>query len=233
MKKYVLILCILHLSYSLYSQHIQSVPDYEKISKEIINKDSKFYYPPLLERYLKNDTTLTEEDFHYLYFGYIFQDKYNPYNYDDSVQIFFKRLNKQILDKEDYSFLLSCALGIMDRDPFNIRILKMVAYIYNQQGNTEMAWRVGRKNAFLLGAIMSSGDGYSDSTAIHVISVSHEYEIMALLQLKFKSQALTHYKNQAIDAMSVETKDHDSDTIYFNVTQIFNSNRKILFPQSK
>ena len=55
------------------------VPDFDEIEKEISKRNSDFYYPDLMNRFQRGDETLTSEDFHYLYYGYVFQEAYQPY----------------------------------------------------------------------------------------------------------------------------------------------------------
>ena len=76
MYKCMIVIALMFLALNLYPQeHKMVTPDFVKIEAEIKNENSNFYYPKLFERYLKGDTTLTVEDYHYLYFGYSFQDE--------------------------------------------------------------------------------------------------------------------------------------------------------------
>ena len=46
------------------------VPDEEDIQNKTMDAESPFYYPSLMMRYNAGDETLTDEDYHYLYYGY-------------------------------------------------------------------------------------------------------------------------------------------------------------------
>ena len=45
----------------------QRVPDNEDVLAKTIDASSPYYYPRLMERYIHGDTTLTLDDYHYLY----------------------------------------------------------------------------------------------------------------------------------------------------------------------
>ena len=67
-------------------------PRYEAIWAETANPTSPYYYPTLMSRYERGDTTLTLEDFRHLYYGYPEQPGYKPLlnsPYADSLQNIF------------------------------------------------------------------------------------------------------------------------------------------------
>ncbi|MBQ2395013.1 MAG: DUF4919 domain-containing protein, partial [Alistipes sp.] len=53
-------------------------PDNDRIKAEIENPQSQYFYPNLMARYELGDTTLTLDEFHYLYYGFAYSPKYNP-----------------------------------------------------------------------------------------------------------------------------------------------------------
>ena len=50
------------------------VPVEEDIVAKTSDPDSPFYYTSLMMRYNAGDETLTDEDYHYLYYGYAHQE---------------------------------------------------------------------------------------------------------------------------------------------------------------
>lgn len=54
------------------------VPDEDMILDRTMDAQSAFYYPALMMRYNAGDETLTDEDYHYLYYGYAHQESYKP-----------------------------------------------------------------------------------------------------------------------------------------------------------
>lgn len=63
MLKQLIFLLLFCLGIQLHSQEIGfTTPDYKAIEKEINDKNSKFFYPKLMERLMKNDTLLSHDE---------------------------------------------------------------------------------------------------------------------------------------------------------------------------
>lgn len=54
-------------------------PDLEEIRRASLDPESPYYFPRLREKYLVNDTVMTPLEYRNYYFGYMFQEDYNPY----------------------------------------------------------------------------------------------------------------------------------------------------------
>ena len=54
------------------------IPVEEDIIRQTLDSESPYYYPNLMLRYQSGDDTMTEEDYHYLYYGYAYRDEYKP-----------------------------------------------------------------------------------------------------------------------------------------------------------
>ncbi|MBO4945679.1 MAG: DUF4919 domain-containing protein, partial [Muribaculaceae bacterium] len=54
-------------------------PDFDRIRAEITDRTSPYYYPRLMEEYLRNDTLMKLDKYRRLYLGYTLQEDYNPY----------------------------------------------------------------------------------------------------------------------------------------------------------
>ena len=61
-------------------------PNYENIKRDISDPSSRFYYPRLLERLAKCDTTLNLEELRCIYYGYVHQPDFEPYGHFDEQQ---------------------------------------------------------------------------------------------------------------------------------------------------
>ena len=53
------------------------IPDNDFIFAEINSTASQYYYPNLMMRYEAGDA-LTDNEYHFLYYGYAFQPQYKP-----------------------------------------------------------------------------------------------------------------------------------------------------------
>ena len=95
---------------NLFSQDDFKQPDYEKIKSEAFKVDSRFYYTNLFARYLENDTTLDREDYVHLYYGFIYNDKYEPYGDSDlrrKVDFYAQRPESQLTSSDFDSLFIS------------------------------------------------------------------------------------------------------------------------------
>lgn len=54
-------------------------PDFDRIERQTLDPKSEFYFPTLMRLYNRNDTSMTQEQYRYLYLGYFFQEDYDPY----------------------------------------------------------------------------------------------------------------------------------------------------------
>ena len=53
------------------------IPDEDDILRKTMDSSSPYYYTSLMVRY-NNLERLTEEEYHYLYYGFAYQDDYRP-----------------------------------------------------------------------------------------------------------------------------------------------------------
>ena len=67
------------------------IPDEDDILDRTLDSSSPYYYPSLMMRY-NNLDTLTEEDYHYLYYGYTYQDSYKPLATNRAVDMLYESL---------------------------------------------------------------------------------------------------------------------------------------------
>ena len=69
--------------------------DFDHIHEVISNPKNTYYYPKLMKAYNSNDTTLSIEAWRNFYYGYTFQEDYNPFResvYSNVVeQLYYKQ----------------------------------------------------------------------------------------------------------------------------------------------
>jgi len=200
-------------------------PDYDEIKKVIKNKESQFYYPLLLERYRSSDTTLTIQYLRVLYYGFLFNDSYSAYGNSDYVDSVNNILYQDTLTTGDYKEIIRYEKLILDKFPFNLRDLNMLANSYFQLGDTLSTIQTDFKLQMVVNTIMSTGDGKSEKTAWHVISVSHEYDILGYFGFQFRgSQSLT---NKGCDYLEVSENEYDIKGFYFDVNMILSKEAEL------
>ena len=192
--------------------------DYYKIKSVISDTDSKSFYPKLMDRYNKSDTTLTKDEFRLLYYGFLFQDSYSSNGQSKFIDSLRKVMNKKSLSTSDNDTLIKYEKLVLKEFPFNLIDLKILAFAYQQKEDIDSAKLVNFKLNKLVGTILSTGDGQKEKTAWHIISVGHGYYILNFLGFKFGGdQSLT---NKGCDYFKVQNNKYGIKGFYFYVNKI-------------
>ena len=192
--------------------------NWERVQKVTQNPQSRYYYPNLVRLFQSNtDTTMQLEDYRDLYYGYMFQEDYNPYRqsvYADQVeQLYYKKPHSRAeCDSIEKYAELSLDDNMFDFD-------QMQYYIFVLKEKKKYARSSVRSNKLekLIAAIMSSGKGTKESPWV-VICPQHEYDIVNLLGFV----ATDHQELEGgIDYLKVKPKEGSkTEGFYFDVRRM-------------
>lgn len=200
-----------------------SRPDFDSIQSLIKDKSSVYYYPILFNRYKNNDTTLSEKEFSLLYYGYSFQENYSPYGKSDANDKLEKLFEKEHLSDKDNNEIIRLENKVLEKYPFNLRNINRLITALNDNGDTATAALQMKKLIGIVKAIFSTGDGKTDTTAMYVISVEHEYDLIYLLGIgQSEGQALLDTQYGQVDKLEIKGETEFKE-IYFNVSRLFAS----------
>lgn len=199
-------------------------PDYKKIKAAIENKNSSSYYPKLMARFQDRDTTLTNEDYRNLYYGYIFQKEYDPYGMNSNEDKMNEYLKKDTLVESEYKPFIKLAEKSLEEDPFDLKTMNILSYVYELNKDKSLSIKTGHVLNKIIDVIISSGDGLTCDSAFHVITVSHEYTILSVFELGAKGQSLIGQ----CDYLEFEKGKYKVDGLYFDVSKLFESLKKKL-----
>ncbi|OHX68392.1 DUF4919 domain-containing protein, partial [Flammeovirga pacifica] len=170
--KLVLLLISITLSHSLIGQESKEI-QYDQIYLSISDESSDFYYPKLLERMFQLDTLLTDEEYHHLYYGYVFNESYDPYGETSQNDELEKLDNSEDeWTEEQMHRYISLANKSLVEFPIDLRLINMLAYCYKLNGQEEKCNQLSIIFHGFLRTIINSGDGVTSETAFHVISTS-------------------------------------------------------------
>lgn len=220
MKKIFLVLLalaiILPLTNAAYSQR---VPDNDRILTSIIDSESPYYYPGLMLRYELGDTTLTLDDYHYLYYGYAYQDSYKPLEPIPAEDKLLMLLEAgENVTGEQARRLVDYATEVMKYDPFSPKNINFLTYGYVILGDTLNA----RVNADRLGKILttieSSGTGLKEGSAWHVLWFSHATDIIGSRNLKIRSRTV---RSRTVEYVALKEKDGNVKGYYFDFGRMY------------
>jgi hypothetical protein len=188
-------------------------PDYDRIKADIANSSSVYYYPKLMERYVAGDSTLTNKDYRYLYYGYQFQPQYNPYGILKEADELQKYNREKQLSNEDREKAIELCKSAMKESPFDLKVLQFLTSLYMGKNDTKAATTAYKRLGGVLLAILSSGDGNSGGSAFHVITVSDEYILLSVLNI-------TPVMQTYVDGCDVFDLS-DGQKMYFDVSRFF------------
>lgn len=224
MKKIVFIVLTLY-SLQLYCQdwHFEK-PNYKEIEKNIAEQNSSFYYPNLMERFIKADSTLTIKEKRHLYYGYSFQEDYSPYtrsDFADSLQIILE-LKKH--DTLEFKKIMTLGDSILVKNPFELKTINYQLYALEKADNIEGYRKKIAQFNIIVDALLSSGNGTTKEESFYVIYTAHEYDLLNILGFTFGgSQSLMEHYDY-LELAEGETK---IEGLYFDISPCLNSLSKI------
>jgi hypothetical protein len=216
----VFLLCI--LSFTVHGQKRFVKPNYEEIKKEIASDKSPFYYPALLKRYQADDSTLSLADYKHLYYGFFFNEKYSSFgNIDASLDKEIKAIaGKRKLSNKDRAALVKLYQKKLEAgNPFDLRALTTIYSFYSILKDEQNKRIYDIKLDGIINAIMSTGDGKTEETAMHILSVTDEYSMVSILGYETTGhQTLTE---KTCDHLALQKNNDGITGLYFDVNQIF------------
>lgn len=156
-------------------------PDLEKIKAETLDPASPFYFPKLMKKYTRNDTTMTNEEYRNFYLGYMFQEDYDPYRTSPYSGITDELRMKATHSKEEIDTIRKYAEMSLRDNPFDLRQMSFLVHVLKEKRKDMSAKIWEYRLEHILGAIKSTGTGEDIENAWYVIYPMHEYDMVQLL----------------------------------------------------
>lgn len=158
---------------------IQKV-DFDHVKEVTFNPKNAYYYPKLVQAYFSNDTTMSIEAWRNFYYGYTFQEDYNPFResvYSSKVEELYY---KQPHSRAECDTIENYADKSLRDNMFDMNQMNFFIYVLKEKKKHARAsiWRFRLDR--LIAAIMSSGRGTKEEPWV-VISPEHEYNIINFL----------------------------------------------------
>ena len=190
------------LAVNSYAHEFQR-PDYETIQK-IARTEA---YNQLLNRFQALDTTLTLDDLQTLYYGSIFVEK-------SSFNGLPKETRKLLEDKSKTNIAAEAIDRHLDKYPFDLQALVYRTIPAGRNNDTALVRALWMKAELVVAAIVSTGNGQTDSTGFHVVSVSDEYALMDFFfEVERGNQHLTASQCDMFDI----TVNGSESNLYFDI----------------
>lgn len=153
-------------------------PDMDAIRREVTDPSSPYFYPRLMEEYLKNDTLMKIDKYRRLYLGYLFQEDYTPYRSADHPVKFNAGAETK---RKQLDEVIAYAEQALADDPFDLRQMMLMINALREKGKTNLAKIWQYKLNYLLMAIVSTGTGLDEENAWFVIDPQHEYVLLNMM----------------------------------------------------
>ena len=207
-------------------------PDLEQIRVSTLDPKNKFYFPKLMEKYQRNDTTMTPEEYRYLYLGYMFQEDYDPYRVSPYSSVTDELRDKEKYTRAEIDTIRKYAEKALEDNPFDLRQMSFLVHVLKERRKDMSAKIWEYRLEHLLGAIKSTGTGQDEDNAWFVIYPMHEYDLVQLLGYRAVD---VDYIEPGFDHLLVEPDGsvkmrNPADGFYFNV-QVLQQQYELKHPE--
>jgi len=196
-------------------------PDEDDILEKTMDASSEFYYPNLMMRYRSGDTTLSDEEYHYLYYGFAYRENYRPLDPNRALDRFFMEVELLDVERPDPDLLhriIAAGEEVMERDPFSPKVLNIMAYAYGALADTVKEKIYYNHLNNIIAAIEDSGDGLTEKTPRHILMFSHANDVLASHGLEFgKSKIMS----RSVEYIPLAEKQGKTKGYYFDYGRIY------------
>lgn len=190
----ILLIAAIGLSLSCWSQSNQNSPkpvqpwkfsikkvDFDHVKEVISNPNNAYYYPKLMKAFTNdNDTTMSIEAWRNFYYGYTFQEDYDPFRESVYSKVVEDLYYKQPHSRAECDSIEKYAELSLNDNMFDLNQMNFYIYVLKEKKKHARAdvwkYRLDR----LIAAIMSSGKGTKEEPWV-VIAPEHEYNIINFL----------------------------------------------------
>lgn len=183
MRRYFLLLLALLPALSL-----AQVPNEEDILRQTMDSSSPYYFTKLMMRY-NNLERLSPEEYHYLYYGFAYQDDYKPTATNTAAEELYATLpsiNTTSPDRAELEHIVSVCNDALKVDPFSPMVLNMLVFAYGAMGESEKELAYYYHLNGIMETIKASGDGRTEKEPMHIIMFSHAYNVLSSMGMAYK-----------------------------------------------
>lgn len=196
-------------------------PDLDQIKAATLDENSKYYYPKLMSQFMKNDTTMTYDDYKHFYYGALFQEDYNPYR---KLVMEDKRVHLDSLyykpshTRAEREEIRRYAVMAIEDNPLDLIQLRNLVYVYEQNGKVTLAKIWKHKLNHLLQVIGTSGSGLTPDDAWFIVYPRHEFDFLNITGLQVQNREFQQPYYEKITV--AKRNDKDPGTYYFNLKPV-------------
>lgn len=202
-----------------------SKPDLDQIKANTLDPSSQYYFPKLMAKYNRNDTTMTADEYRNLYLGYMFQEDYDPYRTSKYSGVTDDLRNKKTHTREEIDTIRKYAELALQDNPFDLRQMAFLVHVLKERRKDMSAKIWEYRLEHLLAAIKSTGTGEDTENAWFVIYPMHEYDLVQVLgyeptDAEFIEPGYDYLTVKPTAETLKKYKDKVASGFYFNVAPI-------------
>ena len=208
------------LSLFVVASAIGATPNNDRIFANINYVDSPFYYPNLILRY-KEGKSLSEQEYHHLYYGYAYSETYKPLEPLPAEEKVLGAMEVVMQEPtaENMQRVIDYGLQVMERDPFSPKNLNFLVYAYGSLGDTLNERRCFDRLNKVLDTIERSGSGAKENSPMHVLSFSHAADLIYARGQQIKRREVV---SRTAEFIFLDTKDVlGNQGYYFDFSRIY------------
>lgn len=157
--------------------------NWEDIEFEVTDRYVDTYYPYMYVRYMEGDETLDLNDYRLLYYGYSFQNTYDPLAtslLQKEAMVYHNQISRT-LTRDELLELVEKTKRALDQNPFNLILLNLLSFSYLKLGDEVNTQISARKMDGVIEAILSSGSGVDKTSPWSVIYRADIVDLTAAL----------------------------------------------------
>lgn len=198
------------------------IPDEEDIIHQTVSTSSPYYYTNLMLKYINGTEPLTELEYYYLYYGYMYQEGYRPFASNtalDRMLAVVSGINPDQPTVAQLEALIENGIEAMEVDPFNPKVLNMMAYAYGALEDTMREQLYYNHLNGILSTIKRSGTGLKEEDRWHILMFSHAYDLLASMEYNYQECRIV-----SREAMFVPIAQRPKERIkgfYFDYSRIY------------
>jgi hypothetical protein len=164
MQKVILVFISLFVFTISKAQHFNYHKDYERILAQTRDSGSVMYYPKLLKRFNRLDTTLNNYQMLVLMIGFTGQPNFKPYKYLSQEREIY-----DLNDEGKFDEALAYCDTFLAKYPLSQKALIEKSYAFHKKGMEDSSDYYSYKFTLIMRAMNWSGDGLTCETAIFSI----------------------------------------------------------------
>jgi tetratricopeptide (TPR) repeat protein len=226
MKKLILLfLSSLLITTSLTAQEVKAelrIPEEEDILRQTLSTSSPYYYTNLMMKYRLGTEDMSDLEYYYLYYGYVYQENYRPFATNKALDEMFNimsSLNPSNPTVGQLEALIEQGIASMELDPFNPKVLNIMAYAYGALGDSQREVQYYNHLNGILRAIESSGTGLKEESPWHILMFSHAYDVVASKGYAYNESKII---SRSVEYIPLMKKSHDKiKGYYFDYSRIY------------